>query len=91
MCRYMHAVLYTPGTFQVPALTAPACRLLCLSLETLHRYMYVEGMKLAQKYEEEEAELAAKLKVGGRWGQGQLLNYSSAVVQQETASSMRGT
>jgi hypothetical protein len=25
--------------------------------------MYAEGMKLAKKYEEEEAELAAKLKV----------------------------
>jgi hypothetical protein len=29
--------------------------------------MYAEGMKLAKRYEEEEAELADKLKV--RWGE----------------------
>jgi hypothetical protein len=39
--------------------------------------MYAEGMKLVQKYEAEEAELAAKLKVGqgqlhGQRGQGEL-------------------
>lgn len=29
------------------------------------RYMYAEGMKLVKRYEEEEAELAEKLKVSG--------------------------
>lgn len=30
---------------------------------SLPRYMYAEGMKLAKRYEEEEGELADKLKV----------------------------
>jgi hypothetical protein len=34
------------------------------------RYMYAEGMKLAKRFEEEEAELADKLKVCGAGGQG---------------------
>jgi hypothetical protein len=38
-----------------------------LAVLSLPRYMYAEGMKLAKRYEEEEAELADKLKV--RWGE----------------------
>lgn len=38
--------------------------LLLLLMPLPCRYMYAEGMKLAKKYEQEEAELAAKLKVG---------------------------
>ena len=33
----------------------------------IYRYMYAEGMKLAKRYEEEEAELAEKLTVSP-WG-----------------------
>jgi hypothetical protein len=32
-------------------------------LYTPDRYMYAEGMKLAERYKQEEAELAAELKV----------------------------
>jgi hypothetical protein len=38
-------------------------------IRTASRYLYAEGMKLVKRYEEEEAELADKLKVGrvGGW------------------------
>jgi hypothetical protein len=50
----------TDSPFNIPvAILKAYCVYIC-------RYMYAEGMKLAKKYEEEEAELAAKLKVR-RW------------------------
>jgi len=40
------------------------------SLMPVPRYLYGEGMKLVKRYEEEEAELADKLKVGAAEGGG---------------------
>lgn len=48
-----------------------------LAMCALCRYMYAEGMKLAKRYEEEEAALAEQLTVRG-WKGGRRTNSSHA-------------